>query len=150
MVLDVVGLGLFVTGLIIGLGAATVIDVHGFLGRHSGYWTEATIRTHKVTKPLIWLGLLLCVVGGAFLYRNESLDRVPLAHVILGLILLVNGLFLSFGVSPMLLHQEASGQSQQLLPTVWQRRIYVSFLVSLIGWWSTVLLFIIWIAKRIS
>ena len=29
-------------GLIIGLGAVTVIDVHGFKGRKSPYWTEAT------------------------------------------------------------------------------------------------------------
>ena len=49
--LDFIGLFIFIAGFIIGLGAVTVIDIHGFLGRKSAYWTEATIRTHKVTKP---------------------------------------------------------------------------------------------------
>ena len=54
-------------GFIIGLGAVTVIDLHGFLGRTSTYWTEATTRTHKVTKPLIWAGMFLVIIGGALL-----------------------------------------------------------------------------------
>jgi len=58
---DILGLFLFIAGFIIGLGAVTVIDLHGFLGRKSSYWTEATIRTHKVTKPLIWIGILLAI-----------------------------------------------------------------------------------------
>jgi hypothetical protein len=52
--LDVIGLFTSIMGYIVGLGAVTVIDLHGFLGRKSAYWTEATTRTHKITKPLIW------------------------------------------------------------------------------------------------
>lgn len=66
---EVIGLFLFIAGFIIGLGAVTVIDIHGFLGRKSSYWTEATIRTHKVTKPLIWLGMSLAILGGLVFYR---------------------------------------------------------------------------------
>lgn len=51
--IDGVGLFLFLAGFVIGLGAVSVIDVLGFLGRTSRYWTEATVRAHKVTKPLI-------------------------------------------------------------------------------------------------
>jgi hypothetical protein len=60
--LDFVGLFLLLAGFIIGLGAVTVIDIHGFLGRRSSYWTEATTRAHKVTKPLIWLGIALALL----------------------------------------------------------------------------------------
>ena len=42
------GLFIHLAGFVIGLGAVTVIDLHGFLGRKSPYWTEATTRTHKV------------------------------------------------------------------------------------------------------
>ena len=74
--LDVLGLFLFLAGFIIGLGAVTVFDLHGFLGRKSPYWTEATTRTHKVTKPLIWIGLLLTIVGGLITYRKTGLSGV--------------------------------------------------------------------------
>ena len=60
---DILGLFIFMSGFVIGLGAVTVIDIHGFLGRKSSYWTEATTRTHKVTKPLIWGGNLPCNIG---------------------------------------------------------------------------------------
>ncbi len=60
-----IGLFLHLAGFVIGLGAVTVIDLHGFLGRRSAYWTEATTRTHKVTKPLIWAGLILAGTGGS-------------------------------------------------------------------------------------
>ncbi len=56
-----------------GLGAVTVIDLHGFLGRTSSYWTEATIRTHKITKPLIWKGMFLAILGGIITDTPEKL-----------------------------------------------------------------------------
>lgn len=76
--LDFVGLFVLIAGFIIGLGAVTVIDIHGFLGRKSAYWTEATTRTHKVTKPLIWIGIFLTIAGGMLLYRHESFSGIPL------------------------------------------------------------------------
>ncbi|MBM4141636.1 MAG: hypothetical protein FJ242_09200 [Nitrospira sp.] len=97
---DIIGLFLFTTGFVIGLGAVTVIDMHGFLGRKSSYWTEATIRTHKVTKPLIWLGIFLAILGGLILYRKNGFSGVALIHAILAIILIMNGSFLSFYVRP--------------------------------------------------
>ena len=70
--LDFIGLFIFLAGLIIGLGAVTVIDIHGFLGRKSSYWTEATTRTHKVTKPLIWIGIAFAIIGGIILSLNAT------------------------------------------------------------------------------
>ena len=55
-------------GFIIGLGAVTVIDIHGFLARKSLYWTQATIQTHKITKLLIWLGTTLKFIGLLLVY----------------------------------------------------------------------------------
>ena len=73
--LDLIGLFLFLAGFVVGLGAATVIEVHGFLGRRSAYWTEATTRTHKMTKPLIWAGMITAV-GAAIYYRESGLSGV--------------------------------------------------------------------------
>lgn len=146
--LDFIGLFIVIAGFIIGLGAVTVIDIHGFLGRKSKYWTEATIRTHKVTKPLIWIGIFLVLVGGFIFYRNEAFSGIPFYHAILACILILNGLFLSFYVSPFLLAQERKGNQTELLPPALQTKIIVSLILSDIGWWGGLALFVFYLVNR--
>ncbi len=134
------GFWLFVhlAGFIVGLGSVTVIDLLGFLGRESCYWTETTIRAHKVTKPLIWIGMAGAIVGGAL--WHGSWTPVSVAQAWIALVLLMNGYFLSFVVSPFLLARESLGCSKELIPTWMQRRIVISFLISFVGWWSALAL----------
>jgi hypothetical protein len=145
--IDVVGLFIFLAGFVIGLGAVTVIDIHGFLGRKSKYWTEATTRTHKVTKPMIWVGIFLAIIGGIIFYRNEVLFGIPLIHSLIAIALILNGLFLSFKVSPFLLKKEEDGKSGELLPASWQRKIMISLIVSDIGWWGGLFLLVIYLVS---
>ena len=110
--IDFLGLFLFIAGFVVGLGAVTVIDIHGFLGRKSSYWTETTTRTHKVTKPLIWIGISLVIIGGFVFYRSDLQSIFPLLHGVAAVILILNGLFLSFSVSPFLLKSAQTGASK--------------------------------------
>ena len=142
MILDLLGLFLFLAGFVIGLGAVTVIDIHGFLGRKSSYWTEATTRTNKVTKPMIWAGIMLAIIGGLIFYRGQSFSGIPLIHGAIALILIVNGYFLSFKVSPFLLKREQEGRSGELLPASWQKQIMAGPLLSDIGWGGGVVFFV--------
>lgn len=137
--LDFFGLFILLAGFVLGLGAVTVIDLHGFLGRKSPYWTEATIRTHKVTKPLIWAGMLMAIIGGTIFYRHEQVVGMPAFHLVSAFILILNGLFLSFYVSPFLLKKEKEGKAQELLPKKLQIFITISFLISFVFWWSNLL-----------
>lgn len=146
--LDFIGLFLLLAGFVIGLGAVTVIDLHGFLGRKSHYWTEATTRTHKVTKPLIWLGMSLVIIGGILFYRTVGLTTIPLIHASVAAVLLLNGYFLSFKVSPFLLAREKAGQQAELLPAAWQRKIMVSLIVSDVGWWGSLGLLVLFLLNR--
>lgn len=132
---------LILAGFIIGLGAVTVIDLHGFLARQSSYWTVATTRTHKITKPLIWIGMSLLILGSLLWYQQTS-HHFFVYHLGIFAVLLLNGLFLSFRVSPFLTAREKCGEDAQLLPAVWQRNITISFLISFCGWWGSLLLFI--------
>lgn len=141
--LDFVGLFLLLAGFVIGLGAVTVIDIHGFLGRKSSYWTEATTRTHKVTKPMIWAGISLAVIGGIMFFRNEPYAGVPVYLSVLVSVLVVNGLFLSFRVSPFILQREREGRSGELLPQSLQNKIAVSLVFSDLGWWGGLAL-VVW------
>ena len=146
--LDFIGLFILLAGFIIGLGAVTVIDIHGFLGRKSSYWTESTTRTHKVTKPLIWLGTILAIIGGTIFYRNESLSGVPMYHALIACVLILNGLFLSFYVSPFLLKKEREGKQAELLPASLQNKIIISLITSDIGWWGGLLLLVFYLTAR--
>ena len=137
---------LTIAGYIIGLGAVTVIDLHGFLGRTSQYWTEATTRTHKITKPMIWVGTILVLVGGLLFYRAEGVYGIPKLHSIIFIILIINGIFLSFIVSPYLLKREQEGKSSEILSKSWQRKITASFIISFVGWWGSLLLFVVVLA----
>uniref|UniRef100_A0A7C4M356 DUF2269 family protein n=1 Tax=candidate division CPR3 bacterium TaxID=2268181 RepID=A0A7C4M356_UNCC3 len=133
-----IGLFILIAGYIIGLGAVTVIDLHGFLGRNSPYWTEATIRTHKITKPLIWAGTVLSIIGAFIFYETPFIYY----HLIIFFFLVLNGLFLSFVVSPYLIKKEKQGKSKELLPMSFQYKITASFLVSFAGWWGSLLILI--------
>ena len=141
--ISTLGLFLLLAGFVVGLGAVTVIDLHGFLGRKSSYWTEATTRTHKVTKPLIWLGLMLIIVGGSIHYRNWGLVFPVNVHLLTLPIALGVGYFLSFKVSPFLIERERQGKSAELLPTSWQTKITIAFILSFMCWWGNLLL-VVW------
>src|SRR5690606_31845008 len=140
--MDFLGLFLFITGFVIGLGAVTVIDLHAFLGRKSNYWTEATTRTHKVTKPLIWTGLILATIGGSLYYTKIGLDLAASLHLILLIILVINGAYLTFKISPYLLQREKEGKAGALLPQKMQSKVMVSFILSFLSWWSGLLLLV--------
>ncbi len=142
---DFWGLFLMLAGFVIGLGSVSVVDILGFLGRKSSYWTEATIRTHKVTKPLIWVGIFLVVIGGLIFYRDAGLEGIPLIHFFIVIVLFLNGCFLSFKVSPFLLEREKEGMQGEVLPISWQRKIAVSLVVSDIGWWVGLALLVLYI-----
>ena len=143
MLIEFFKLFLMMSGFIIGLGAVTVIDIHGFLARKSNYWTLATTRTHKITKPMIWIGILFIFIGGMLLYREIFL----ITHFILSLILILNGIFLSFVISPFLLKREREGMESELLPEKIQKKIFISFIVSDLGWWSSVALLVIFLVS---
>jgi hypothetical protein len=147
MWIDIIGLFIFISGFVVGLGAVIVIDIHGFMGRKSSYWTEATIRTHKVTKPLIWAGIALAIAGGLIFYRNEPLSGIPLTHLIIAVILIINGVFLSFKVSPFLLKREKEGKAKELLPSSWQAKITVSLIISDLGWWGGLFLLVYYLVR---
>lgn len=132
---------LFITvaGFIIGLGAVTVIDAHGFLGKFSAYWRAASVRTHKVTMPLIWIGSLLVGVG----YALSSSHGVDISWLwCIYALLILNGSFLTFIISPKLIANEKAGKPGAELPHRWQMLVIMSSLISFGGWWSSLLIYL--------
>ncbi len=147
--MDIIPLFVLLAGFVVGLGAVTVIDLHGFLGRKSSYWTEATTRTHKVTKPLIWLGMTLAIIGGAMFYRDVEFVGPLMFHLVSVPVMILNGIFLSFSVSPFLLKREAEGRERELLPANWQVKITLSFILSFVSWWGNLLVLVWYISTNL-
>jgi hypothetical protein len=94
------------------------------------------------------VGIALVLIGGAILYRAESFSGIPFIHALIALVLIANGCFLSFSVSPFLLKREKEGRSTDLLPRIWQRKIAASLIVSDIGWWGGLFLLAYYILSR--
>lgn len=124
-------------GIIIALGAVTVIDTMGFISRKSKEWTKTTIKAHHVTKPLIWIGTVLMTLTWIFLYSNTPINNIK---SLLIFILILNGIFLSFNISPRL---DKLDNKNTLLPKNLQRKIAISMVISFIGWWGLVILTIL-------
>lgn len=131
--------GVTIAGFVIGLGAVTVIDMHGILGKGSAYWRAAAVRTHKVTKPLIWVGSLLVGLG-YLLSAGQGIDIALLWYLYAALV--VNGAFLSFAVSPKLLANEKAGKPEAELPARWQYLIMASTIISFLGWWPSLFIYL--------
>jgi len=131
----------FVTlaGFVVGLGAVTVIDIHGVLGKRSAYWRAAAVRTHKVTMPLIWVGSALVGLG-YLLSAGQGVVLSPLWYIYAALI--INGCFLSFVISPKLIANEKADKPQAELPSSWQKLIIISTIISFVGWWPSLFIYI--------
>lgn len=143
MNMEFIGLFLYIAGFIVGLGAVTVIDTLGFCGIRSVYFTETTIRAHKITKPLIWLGILLAIIGCSIFYSVNPNFPLIFLQLVLFLILILNGCFLSFYVSPRLIQKEKKEKGNiRLLHESMQKKIAVSFIISFLCWWGSVLILV--------
>jgi len=129
-----------VAGIIIGLGAVTVIDTMGFLSRNSKYWTQVTVRAHHVTKPLIWIGTILVTATWIlvlFVFDNLEFEIIKSLMII---VLILNGVFLSFYVSPAV---DKFKDKNKLFSKNLQYKTIASMIVSFVFWWVFVVLTLI-------
>lgn len=131
-----------IAGLIVGLGAVTVIDLLGFRSRNSKEQTQVTIHAHHTTKPLIWLGTILILISWIFILFRTGWNDFTIIKSVLLIVMILNGSFLSFYVSPRL--DRLIGK-KVLLPKELQIKITISMLISFFSWWTFVLLTILMI-----
>lgn len=128
---------LHLAGIIIMVGSVTVIDVFGFVGRRSKKWTKNTIEAHYITKPLIWIGATIVSITWIALLFLIDIDFYAKLKSFIIPLLLLNGAFLSFYISPRLSRQRGE---EKLLPSSMQISIAISFIISITLNWSFVFL----------
>jgi hypothetical protein len=142
LALDFLGLLLIISGLGLGLGASTVMDVFGVLGRESEYWTVRAISTDKVAVPLMWIGVVLATVGGIMFNRNQGLSGVVLYQAIVWVVLIANGSFFTFYIIPRVYPIEHKPEGERLIPRGLVLKILPAFAISICSWWASVILLV--------
>lgn len=91
-------------GLALSLGGVLVVDMLFFVSRRSGDVGPATTRILPLLSRLIWIGLILLLISGAFLF-SEHPDRYLHSarfqlKITLVVIAAVNGVFMSRRLIP--------------------------------------------------
>ncbi len=138
--LDLIGLFLLLSGLIIGLGAVTVADMLGMLGKKSPYWCEVFVKTHPVTKALVWLGIFAGILGALIFYREKGLYGAAILQLIIFIPLLLNALYFSLRLNPALEKLIEKPGKKITMPPKLQQKVTASQVISVLTWWSEVFL----------
>ncbi len=127
-------------GIIIGLGAVTVVDTMGMLSRNSRKWTQITVDAHHVTKPLIWLGIGIIALTWVIKMHLGVFNTIAYWKTGLLALMVLNGCFLSFYVSPYLDSLRGTGK---LVSDRMKMKITTSAVVSFLSWWSFVFITVV-------
>lgn len=125
-------------GIVIALGAVTVIDSLGFLSRKSKEWAQVTVKAHHITKRLIWIGTIIVFISWVLMHyfdKVEAFSDLGLIKSILLIVMMVNGIFLSFYVSPNVDNYDGKNK---LFSKSLQSKVIFSMMVSFLSWWSFV------------
>jgi len=127
-------------GIVIALGAVTVVDSLGVISRTSKRWTQVTVDAHHVTRALIWTGIGIIAVTWAAMLWMKGMSTLAALKTGLLVVMVLNGSFLSFYISPRL--DELKG-TDRLVPKQLQPKIALSAAVSFVSWWSFVYLTVV-------
>jgi glucose uptake protein GlcU len=93
--------------------------------------------------------MFLAILGGLIFFR-VNYSGTPTILGVVAVVLILNGCFLSFSVSPYLLEKEKQGKAGELLPKSWQRKIMVSLIFSDLGWWGSLFLIVVYLLKNLA
>ncbi|WP_240987156.1 hypothetical protein [Arthrobacter sp. Soil736] len=132
-----IGLAVHVLALVLSFGAILVIDWIGFLWLLGKREIHESGRLESAAKPLIWGGLSLLLISGAFIHPDLG-NPVTLVKLACVLVLMLNGL--SIGPA---MHQLLALPPQTRFGEVARRlrnRLLMALSVSQVCWWTAVLI----------
>lgn len=132
-----VGLAVHVLALVLSFGAILVVDWLGFLWLLGRRELHESGRLEAAAKPLIWGGLALLLVSGAFIHPDLG-NPVTIVKLACVLLLMLNGL--SIGPA---MHQLLALPPRTRFTEVAGRlrgRLLVALAISQACWWTAVLI----------
>ena len=137
-------------GVVFGLGGATVSDVLFLKSLKDERITKKEKSFLDGASMVIWFGIALLLVSGSYMFWLNwdvlSGQARMQAHVSIGLIIILNGLFLNIYISPKLTQYSADKNKKfasamvQIAYRNVRRLAFMSGAVSLTSWYSAFLL----------
>lgn len=143
--MHMIALVVHLASVIVGLGAALMIEYQGMLWTAGRQGVSDLVRVERFTSPVTWLGIVGLFASGALLHPNLT---SPLTAVKLGAVLLValNGVSIT-RLTRELARVPASA-SFRSLPVNLRVWCVGSAGISQLGWWTAVILGLLNTASR--
>lgn len=127
-------LGGHLIGLVLSLGAVLLVDWHGLVWLSGLRTFRDSLRVGEAAHPMVWVGLLLLVVTGAFLGPDLHEPTTWVKQVAV-LALLNNGVAVRrLGARLSLLRPRILGMGQ--LPPRHRAAMVLTVAISQLGWWT--------------
>ncbi|WP_156969828.1 hypothetical protein [Knoellia subterranea] len=129
-----VALAAHLLGMVVGFGAVLLVDWHGLVWLSGLRTFRDSLRVGEAAHPLVWMGLLLILVSGAFLGPDLGQPTTWIKQVAV-LALVNNGVAVRrLGARLSLLKPRIHSLAE--LPERHRVAMIVSLTVSQIGWWT--------------
>lgn len=140
-------LALHLLGLVVGFGAVLLVDWHGLVWLSGLRTFRETLRVGEAAHPLVWMGLLLVIVSGAFLGPDLGDTRTWVKQA--AVLALVNN-----GVGVRRLGARLSVLRPRILaigelPVRHRVAVGTSLVVSQLAWWTAAVIgFLVTLSRR--
>jgi len=121
-------------GIVVGLGAVLLVDWHGLVWLSGLRTFRDALRIGEAAHPLVWMGLLLIMLTGAFLAPDLGEPSTWVKQVAV-LVLVNNGVAVRrLGARLSLLRPRIHGIGE--LPQPHRTAMLTTLVVSQLGWWT--------------
>lgn len=121
-------------GIVVGLGAVLLVDWHGLVWLSGLRTFRDALRLGEAAHPLVWMGLSLILVTGAFLGPDLG-EPTAWAKQLAVLVLVNNGVAVRrLGARLSLLRPRITGIRE--LPPRHRTAMLLTLAVSQLGWWT--------------
>lgn len=134
-------------GMVVAFGAVLLVDWHGLVWLSGLRTFRDTLRVGEAAHPLVWMGLLLLLVSGAFLGPDLGDPRTWIKQFAV-LALVNNGVAVRrLGARLSLLRPRILTVAE--LPQRHRVAMIISLTVSQIGWWTAAVLgYLVTVSRR--
>lgn len=128
-------LGISLLGLIISLGAVTLLDLFGFWGIHSAKWRERVKKNQQLFRFSIWSGIIIHVLSTLILFQLSNDQIILFLELFIFASIIITTSWVSFFVKPRIKERERRGLKSPTIPPLWIKYTVVSFVLTFLAWW---------------
>jgi hypothetical protein len=143
---DVFGLFLFFLGFTLLFGVTAIQETYSFMAnayKSAGY---ILVKMQPVTKIVIWGSLWLAAIGGLIYFDHVSWVGTPFVLILIFVIITLNSIYITFGLSPMVGKIEVS-KREAVIPFSLRKRWFFSSIITILTFISFLVFLAVYFAQ---